>query len=163
MPHWVAQRQEWQAWPFLADMARLDWAQHLSLLADKPAFEANTLMLLGQDDADADDLVLQLQPGLQLLQSDWPVVQIDKALDAGMDLKPIVLNHAAENACVLGLNIQSIPPHWYPFMANACANPATAPSLQTLLSAHTDIDFSAWLTTALQQGWLVRIEHRPAH
>jgi len=166
MPEWVAQQSAWQAWPFLADMARLDWAQHLSLLADTHPCEADSLMLLGQDSTDANDLILQLQPNLQLLQSDWPVVQIHIALDARVDkintdastidLKHIVLTHAAENACVMGAHIQSMPADWFNFMVHARAT--DTPSLETLLSDHSGIDFTAWLTAALQHGWLLRIK-----
>lgn len=166
MPEWVAQQSAWHAWPFLADMARLDWAQHLSLLADTHPFEADTLMLLGQENTSADDLMLQLQASVQLVQSDWPVVQIHMALDANLDvknvdvstidLKQIVLTHAAENACVMGNTIQSVPADWFDFMVQASAT--DAPSLQTLLSDHTSIDFTAWLTAALRHGWLLRIK-----
>lgn len=165
MPDWVAQQSTWQAWPFLADMARLDWAQHLSLLLAPEDVDTDSLMLLGQDDISSDDLVLQLQPCLQLLQSQWPVLRLHAALhdtsDASAstsDLKTMVLTHAAENACVMGANLQSIPTDWYHFMVHA--NTPEAPSVHALLSAHDNIDFTAWLTAALQHGWLWRIKNR---
>lgn len=63
--------------PYLADVARLDWAVHtIEQAADAPA-QAEGLERLAHDDPAA--LRLVLRPGVALLRSRWPLVAIWQA------------------------------------------------------------------------------------
>ena len=63
--------------PYLADVARLDWAvHHCAMAADAPGTVAGLALLADTDPA---ELRLMLWPGLGLLSSAWPVVSIWQA------------------------------------------------------------------------------------
>ena len=70
--------QPWLAdWPWLPDMARLDWAVHqCEAAADAPADPLN-LQALAADDAA--EHVLLLRPGTALINSRWPLVALWQA------------------------------------------------------------------------------------
>ena len=62
------------AWPWLADCARLDWALWRALDAPAAAFGADDLQRLARDDPAT--LHLHLAPGSCLICASWPVVSL---------------------------------------------------------------------------------------
>jgi hypothetical protein len=74
LPDLLATHPDLQAWPWLADCARLDWARHLCERAADTTFDADSLLLLGT--ADPARLSLHLHPHVQVLSSRWPVLAL---------------------------------------------------------------------------------------
>lgn len=80
-PDFLARMEETEAMPYLADVARLEWARQLSWLADeaRPLSQreaAERLRLL-----DTTPLRLRLHPSVQLVCSDYPVFDIWRYCD----------------------------------------------------------------------------------
>jgi hypothetical protein len=75
------------AMPWLADVARLEWAWHESLpAADAPAFDFGRLA--GVPEAEQPHLVLALHPSVRLVRSAWPVYAIWEANQPERDGAP---------------------------------------------------------------------------
>lgn len=134
LPDWLTS-PAWQAWPDLAQTARLDWTIHDSQMAGVVEVEHHTLALLGDPHVSPDTLCMQLQPGVRLLP----------------------------HACVLGAHVEPVDGAWHAFMKALLAEQAQgAPTLGRLLEQHMQafpaFDFTAWLTAALTHGWVWRIK-----
>lgn len=73
----VATRGEFADYPYLPDLARLEWAWHRAYYAaDAAPFDWTRL----QDESiDQQRLLFALQPGLALLASDWPLLELWRA------------------------------------------------------------------------------------
>ncbi|MDO9001947.1 MAG: DNA-binding domain-containing protein [Aquabacterium sp.] len=173
LPDWLNGLAEVQAWPYLADCARLDWARHTAEHARDALFEAESLALLGTQDPA--HLRLELRPGLSVIRSDWPVVtlwqahQADSAEDpaqaaAMLDkVREALRARQAETAVVWRpqwrAEVLAVPEamvDWMSALAPSATHPA--PSLSTLLNhAHADFDLSQWLAMALHHGWIWRV------
>jgi hypothetical protein len=70
--------------PYLADIARLEWACHESALAaEAPSWDAASLADLAEQDHGA--ICLRLHPSVRLLDSGFPVVSIWEANQPGRD------------------------------------------------------------------------------
>jgi hypothetical protein len=73
--------------PWLADVARLEWAWHESLhAADAPAFDFERLAAVPEDEQP--HLVLTLHPSVRLVRSAWPVYAIWEANQPERDGTP---------------------------------------------------------------------------
>lgn len=73
--------------PWLADVARLEWARHESLLAaDAPALDFASLALLPEERQPA--IRFDLHPAVRLVRSAWPVLAIWEANQPDRDGTP---------------------------------------------------------------------------
>ncbi len=70
LPTLLESQNELAAWPWLADVARLDWARHSCAQALDAELDAASLNHLG--DTAPEHLRLHCRPGTQLLTSPWP-------------------------------------------------------------------------------------------
>ena len=143
--------------PYLADVARLEWALHHSAsAADQPGDPASFALLLQHDPA---QLQLRLAPGCAVLPSAWPVVSIVAAhLDATPSLEEAGQRlHAgvAETALVWRAGLQ-------PRVREAVAGEAdlltallAGLSLSAALDAAPALDFNTWLPLAVQSQLLL--------
>jgi len=78
LPAWIESRADLaQAEPYLADVARVDWALHVAASAADAEPDLASLALLQQHDPDT--LTLMLAPGTQAIASPWPVVSLVQA------------------------------------------------------------------------------------
>ncbi|RZI79517.1 MAG: hypothetical protein EOP38_25200, partial [Rubrivivax sp.] len=154
LPEWLASLSEVQAWPYLPDCARLDWARHTAELAFDVTFDAASLALLGE--ADPAHLTLQLRPGLSLIATNWPVVSLWEAHQASEPVLDAVRTALAEARAETAVvwrrewraEVVALPGGMRGWMQALAAPPSTVqpPPLQTLLDqADPDFDFSAWL------------------
>ncbi len=172
-------------WPWLADVARLDWARHrCERLAARP-LDADALGLLAQ--ADPQEVHLVLQAHVMLLDADWPVDALWRAHQLPSD------QHVVAMEAALHQHAQSVATHparqtvllWWSDAPQATPDAGTvgqAGVQQRLLSpeqanwlrhlqaislgaalqqASADFDFSAWLQEALRLGWLQGAAWRP--
>jgi len=148
--------------PYLADVARLEWALHRAeRAADRPA-QPTGLQRLAEDEPSA--LRIVLRPGTALVASAAPIVTIWQAhrSDDPDRFAPVRAAFAAgvgENALVLRRGWKAD--------ASAVAAPV-ARFTGALLAGHAldvaladggaDFDFETWLIGALQDGAIVGIE-----
>jgi len=74
LPALLAAHPDLQAWPWLPDSARLDWARHVSERAADADLDAQSLHWLG--DAAPTHVHLWLKPCVQVLTSNWPITEL---------------------------------------------------------------------------------------
>jgi hypothetical protein len=174
LPDLLASHPDLQAWPWLADSARLDWARHVCERAADATFDADSLHRLG-DTAPA-QLQIQLKPCVKLVTSAWPVARLWSAhqLDEtqGEQAAAQALQDGQAETVLIWrqpwqAQMQCLPANQIAWMsallqANQTAQPHDAPTLAHLLDHHAaaDFNFTAWLSEALNQGWLWRIAAR---
>lgn len=145
--------------PFLADVARIEWALHRAASALDAVLDAASFALLfGEDNARS--VGLALSPGTVTLASRFPVASIINAHLAGeptLDKVAALLSQGqAEHALVwrqgLKPKVRSISAGEYSLI-NALANGlALDAALDQVSSSHPDFDFNAWLAQAVQTG-----------
>jgi len=142
--------------PFLADVARVEWALHsMATLGDAQAEPASFTLLVHEDPA---KLWLDLAPGTACFSSAWPVVTLIEAQRS----TPSQQAHASETARVWRSG-------WRPRLCKAQpGEPAflravqEGKSLGAALARAPGFDFSAWLAPAVQEGLLLRVVSSPA-
>ena len=77
LPGLLSEQLELQAWPWLADSARLDWACHLAERSADAPLDTDSLQRLG--DTPAEHLGLAFHPSVQVLNSVWPIAALRQA------------------------------------------------------------------------------------
>ena len=154
--------------PYLAGCARLEWALHQCEQAEDAAASPGGLELLASQDPQA--LFFHLRPGCQLLSSRYPLATIwlahqGTAADRFEPVRAALAAEQAEHALVWRQG-------WRGQVALLCDADAlfmraflqTQPQPQTLAqaldAAGAAFDFEAWLTRALQLGWLACVSTR---
>jgi hypothetical protein len=145
--------------PYLADVARLDWAVHRAdPAADADASPFGLEHLAGPD---AVACRLRLRPGTALLRSRWPVVSIWSAHrsdepDRFAPMRAAMARGEAQSALVrrdgwrVAVELIEAEPD-IAFTAAVLDGQALGAALDR---AGPDVDFQAWLVRALQHQWL---------
>jgi hypothetical protein len=91
LPGFVAAADELAGLPYLADVARLEWAWHVAWhAAEWPALTVDALLAVPADQQPA--LQLRLQPGLTVLRSAYPVLAIWQAHQGGFEPESVRLD-----------------------------------------------------------------------
>jgi hypothetical protein len=162
LPGFMANSPQLADLPWLADVARVEWALHQAEGAPDVEADMPSLALLAE--TDPDHLTLRLAPGLQVLHNTFAVV-------------PVVLAHSLPTAAERERGIELLGDVWCPQQAE-CAlvwrvghqAPLTFPVTEAealfldallggcaLLPAleQCELDFPSWLPEALRQGWVV--------
>lgn len=151
--------------PYLADVARVEWALHRAAGApDTGADPASFALLLTE--ADPDTLTLRLAPGTAVIASEWPAASLVTAHlhnDPPLAVAAArVQAHDAENAVVWR---QALRP-----LVAACTRAEAAllagllngssllASLNDALQADAAFDLGAWLPSAVTQGVVLGAE-----
>ena len=162
----VAQDVQLASEPYLADVARLEWAVHrCGFAADAPVLVTGLERLGGED---APNCSLTLRPGTVLCSSDWPIASIwlaHRRSDADrLDAIAQALTQAqAESALVVRDGWRVV----VEVLEHADARFTDAvlrgrPLADALIQAGDAFDFQAWLIRALQQQWLVEVRPAPS-
>lgn len=158
LPEFLANAPQLADEPFLADVARTEWALHRAASAPDAALDAASFALLSDDAAQR--VSLALSPGVFTLASAYPVVSIVNAhlqnrptLDEAADL--LRIGHG-EHALVwrqgFKPKVRGISPVEYS-MINALKNSAALEAaLDQASSIEPAFDFNAWLGSAVQTG-----------
>lgn len=175
----LAASEALQAWPWLADVARLDEARHRCAQAADAELDADSLHRLG--DTPPDRLRLRLKPGTQLLSSRWPAGALwrahqgpegdqDQAIaQAVADARAAVENTSPQHHTLVWrqgwqVHTQDLStPHDDEQAAQVAWLQALlqTPALtldQAMAVAGPHLDVTAWLAQALQAGWLWRVD-----
>ena len=149
--------------PYLADVARVEWALHQSASAADQSLDSASFALLTRQDASA--LRLRLAPGCALVSSSWPVVSIITAhLDASPTLEEAGRRLRAGLAECAVVWRQGLRPQ-----LAACSPAETAfvqavlagASLLSALEHSGGLAFDQWLPAAVQGGLVVGIVSVP--
>ncbi|MGQ0708918.1 MAG: HvfC/BufC family peptide modification chaperone [Rhodoferax sp.] len=156
---WVQDDAQLASAPYLADVARCEWALHRAALAADAAPDAASLALLAQHDADG--LGLALGPGAALVRSAWPVATLWAAHQSQppdlAQARQRLAQGVAEDAVVWRQG-------WRAQLRLAW--PGEAALLQALLAGQTlgaaldqagdALDVAQWLPMALHSGLVLR-------
>ena len=162
LPDWIADDPQLASEPYLADVARVDWAVHtIEHAADVPASPAGLPLLA---ELDPSQLALRLRPGLTLVVSRWPVVTIWQAhrssdADRFAPVRQALADQVAETALVARpswrATVQAVDQGTARFMAALLSGVALAPALD---AAGAAFQFEPWLHDAVRQQWLQAVE-----
>jgi Putative DNA-binding domain len=160
LPGWLADAEDLAGEPYLADVARVDWALHRAQTAADASWDPAALHRLAEPDAER--LKLVLVPGAALLPSAYPVAAIwqahrSSADDAFSGVREALIEGVGETAFVWrrgwrGDVVALTPPEAQFHRALLHGEPLAA-----ALDAAPGLDFQAWLPRALRMQWLAAI------
>lgn len=164
LPGFVAGDAQLADVPYLADVARVDWAVHcVEQAVDVDAPPDGLLRLAG---ADPDRIRLVLRPGFAALRSDWPVAMFwhahrsDQA-DRLAPLREALQQGIAENVLVWRdgwrAAVEAAEPAPFAF-AQALADGSSLGA--ALRRAGDSFSFEPWLHAALARRWLAAVTVR---
>ena len=165
LPAWLAAHAGMAPWPYLADYARLDLALHRNERAADAVVDTESLNLLATTDPSL--LAMTLMPGIELLQSRWPLAAIhrahhvpadgaDAAFEAVRGLLGTVTDSSPQSAVLVVREGWRAVVHALDAPAGRWTQSLLDGQLLDEALAHAGevFYFSAWLATALQRGWL---------
>ena len=164
LPTFVAASPQLADLPWLADVARVEWALHQADAAEDMVPDLPSLALLAEDDPA--HLTLCLAPGLQVLRSQWAVVHLLHAHRAPSDTeRSEAVASLGDDWCspgtehVLVWRIGHRPASLAAITAEEAVFVAALLAGQPLLAAleSCELDFGTWLPHAVQQGWVLGV------
>ena len=154
LPAFLESNDQLRDTPFLADVARAEWALHRCAVAPNRVADPASFALLTDHDPQA--LGLQLAPGTSALISAWPTASILGAHLLQSPSLATVGEHLAEG---LAQDVIVWRTGFKPTFKAAQAGEAKCllelargNSLLAALEASPDLDFSSWLPVAVQSG-----------
>ena len=154
LPAFVQAMPQLASEPFLADVARVEWALHRASTAADAQTDIASLALLTTHDASR--VTLCLHPGVAWLASPWPVVSIVTGHQTDEpDLQQAVQRQSAgkgETALVWRQGFQPRVREALPDEARLLTALQAGLALEQALAAAPGLDFSTWLATAVQTG-----------
>jgi hypothetical protein len=155
---WLSAHPQLGDWPYLGDSARLDWAMHGCERALDNRFDAESLARLG--DTDPAHLVLELAPFVSLVESSWPIGMILAAHRSGDDaafdaVRSAIAEQRGEAVLVAregwradATTVDAATAAWTRQLLGG------ASLADAMASCGEAFDFAAWLTQAIQSGWV---------
>ena len=160
LPAFLADNEQLTEVPYLADVARVEWALHRAAGAPDADTDLPSFARLSTEDPDG--LTLLLAPGTSLITSAWPVVSLVTAHTTG---GPTLAEAGQRLRDRLGETALVWRQGWRPCVV-ACPAGALG-MLQALLhgaaltdalgQATADVDFSDWLTHAVHSGLVIGV------
>lgn len=167
LPDFVAASAQLDSLPWLADVARVEWALHQAATAADDAADLATLQQLVSSDPAV--LGVRLAPGLAWVDSKAPVVSIVLAHEAthalaGDDppalerLGPLLDNGTSETALVWRQGFKPRLRRAWAGEVEVLRALADGQSLGQALDQCPALDFNAWLPLAVTSGLLLAIE-----
>lgn len=149
--------------PYLADIARLEWALQVAGRSSPNAFDRTSLQLL--TDVDPEHIVIKLQPSVEAIESPFPVQQMwqlhrdaqtHQYLSEGLEIimqqrehmhYAVVYQHHNKP------NADAIDTQQYSWLQGI----QQGMHLAALLDAYPGIDFAQWLSQAIEHQWIETI------
>ena len=167
LAEWIAGVAELADIPYLADVARLEWAVHRAHSAADPSDEPLDLQALAGADPDA--LRFRFAAGSACVASSWPVLTLWRAHQVAADQPPelapvreALAEGRAESAWVWRrghrVELEALSDADRDFTADLQVGTALGPALGAALERGPAFSFEQWLTRALREGWLAAIE-----
>jgi hypothetical protein len=146
--------------PYLADVARIEWALHTCALAEDRSQDLASFVLLTQHEPQT--LVLRVAPGACVLHSAYPAAAITLAhQDLGSldNAASLLRAGTAQSALVwrqgFAPRLRALQDTELAFTAAVCEGQALSTALD---AAHSDFDFSAWLAAQVRDGLLLGVD-----
>lgn len=147
--------------PYLADVARLEWAWHRAFhAADAPPFDPASLPAVGNGDPVRWRVLLH--PSAQLVSSDFPIVRIfevnqdgydgDLAVDLGAGGVTALVMRRGLAVCVEPLTTGDAA-----LLTSFLQNRPLGEALEAALAAQPDFDLSTALAAQVRRGTIVRV------
>jgi hypothetical protein len=159
LPEFVRASQQLADEPYLADVARVEWALHASASAANQTVDAASFNLLMQHEPD--QLHLRLAPGCAVVASPWPVASIVSAhLDKHPTLEEVgqrLRAGVAEDAVVWRADLQPRVRAAQPGEAALLSALLAGQALGAALDGAPALDFNAWLPLAVQSQLLLGV------
>jgi hypothetical protein len=163
LPAFVAQDPQLANVPYLADVARVEWALHSASGAPDATADPASFALLTQ--ADPDTLTLRLAPGATVIASDWPVASL---VTAHLQAEPSMAVAAtrlrarqAECALVwrqaLRPRVAAISPAEAALLLAILRGSSLLASLNESLAVDAGFDLGAWLPNAVTDGLVLGV------
>jgi hypothetical protein len=162
LPAWIESDPQLASEPYLADVARVDWAVHgIEQAADVEA-PPHGLALLGE--AEPSQLRVVFRPGLALVPSRWPVVAIWHAHrrddeDRFAAVRGAFAAQVQETALIARhgwrAQVEAVDAPTATFTAALLRGTNLADALE---AAGDSFAFGPWLQRALAHGWLQAVE-----
>lgn len=160
---WLPRVPEWADMPYLADLARLEWAVHRAHTAADPADTPPDLQALAGEGAEA--LRVRFVPGSALVDSAWPVLTLWQAHQVPADAEPALAPVRAALAERRGeaawvwrrghrIELALLSPGEAAFHVHLLAGETLGPTLAAALGRDPLFSFEPWLMRALREGWL---------
>lgn len=158
LPGFLAHDAQLADVPYLADVARVEWALHRIAGAADSSVQPASFALLGQHEPDT--VTLLPPPGATLLRSGWPVASLVTAhLCNEPDLDTVAARVQArqgEAALVwrhgLRSRVAACTPAEAALLQALLAGQSVLAALDAAMELEAQFDFSAWLNTAVAQG-----------
>lgn len=145
--------------PYLADVARCEWALHQCAGAPDASADLSTLARLTLEDPDR--LRLILAPGCAVVRSAWPVAAI---VGAHRDGAPSLAEAGALLRQAVAQDVLVWRAGWRPELRHALSGEVDAvqgllsgASLGEALERATALDFGQWLPLAVQTGLVLAV------
>lgn len=158
LPAFLAQLPPLAPWPWLADLARLEWAVHVALHApDASGMGANGLS--AEHRAWPMDLRVRLHPSCSVLTSAYPVDRIRHALLAGAEAEPT--DCAVAVCCLLVCRMGEdvgwlhLPPASAVFVARLADDGSFAPAAAVAAAVDPSFDPAFHLAALINHGVVV--------
>lgn len=160
LPAFLATNQQLVDVPYLADVARVEWALHRAAGAPDADTDLPSFARLSTEDPQT--LTLALAPGTAVIHSAWPVVSLITSHTEGHpgldDVGRRVRDREGETAVVWRQGfrpcVATCPPSaagvLQALLAGVCLSDALSP-------VDTDFDFSRWLTGAVHSGLVIGV------
>lgn len=169
LPAFIAAADQLAEEPYLADVARLEWAVHRAqTAADAADASAAAPGLQALAKPDAPQPLLQAQPGTTLVESTHPVVSIWQAHratgpDSFASARQALAEQRPESALVWREGwVVRVVAVTVAELAFTRAVLQAQPLGEALAAAGPDSNFGTWLLQALQRGWLAGVAHHAA-
>lgn len=151
LPEFLADSAQLQEEPYLADVARVEWALHRCATAADADTDSSSLALLTTQDPD--QLGLRLAPGCMVIRSPWPIVSILSAHqpdalsleNAGSELRAGV----AQNIVVWRQGFRPMFREALPGEMDLLAHLLAGASLGAALDQSSGLDFTQWFPSAM--------------
>jgi hypothetical protein len=159
LPAFLEASRQLQDEPYLADVARVEWALHRCLAARNVDLENGSLAMLTTEDPDL--LTLVMAPGMATLDSRWPVASI---MSAHRDGTPTMqeVGHLVRASIAQAVVVWR--DRYVPRCREAIAGEplflerlAAGHSLAQALESAAALDFAVWLPLAVQTALVVSV------
>jgi Putative DNA-binding domain len=160
LPEFLAAAAQLADEPFLADVARVEWALHTAATAQDAVLEAASFALLATGDAPH---TLALSAGCVLLHSAYPVATLVNAHLSGVPSLEVAAQQLASGKREIALvwrhglkpRVRSLDAGEAALVHGLLHSAPLDAALQAACDADVQFDFNAWLGQAVQSGLVI--------
>lgn len=151
-PNFIATFEPAGSLPYLADVARLEWAWNRAYhAADRASLTAQEIA--GVDPERLPAVQLVLHPSLQVVSSDWPVLDIWATNTNDAEVRPVDLSAGGVDVVVLRpdleVELHRLAPGWRDLLVRLAAGASVGAAYEAAAGPGPAPDLAAFL------GWLI--------